>query len=235
MPKAANDVRVSIGRSALFKSLPPAVISELAASAKALAPRRGAQIYRRDERCAGVYIVMSGRVMLSVSQPPDANKVTGLIGPGGHFGLAATLLGAPQALSAETLADSTLLMIPRTALLDCAADTPALGLQIAIALSHELAALTDDIEAASLRSGRQRVAGYLLEIAGTNGAQARPFALPAKKSIIASRLSLTPEYFSRMLHELIVTGSILVEGRQVTILNRARLQDAGELTAQSDI
>jgi CRP/FNR family transcriptional regulator, dissimilatory nitrate respiration regulator len=234
MPKQANDTRVAIGRSALFKSLAPAVISRLAEAAKNLSPRRGAQIYRRGERCSGVYIVMSGRIMLSVSVAPDANKVTGLIGPGGHFGLAAAILGAPQAVSAEALSDSTLLLIPRAVLLECAADNAAFGLQIATILSHEQAVLTDDIEAASLRSGRQRVAGYLLEIAGSNGAQARPFALPAKKSIIASRLSLTPEYFSRMLHELIVTGSILVEGRQVTVLNRARLQEAGEISAQAD-
>ncbi len=233
MAKPANDARLAIGRSALFKSLPPALIGKLADSAKPMAPRQGEQIYRRGERCPGVYLIMSGRIMLSVSVSPDATKVTGLIGPGGHFGLAATILGTPQAVSAETLSDSTLLLIPRATLLDATAENAEVGLQIAEILSQEQAALTDDIEAASLRSGRERVAAYLLEIAGTNGAQGRPFALPAKKSIIASRMSLTPEYFSRMLHELIVTGSILVEGRQVTILNRARLHEAGETNAQA--
>jgi CRP-like cAMP-binding protein len=235
MPKPTNDIRVAIGRSALFKSLPPAVIVELTEGAKALAPRRGTQIFNCGERCPGVYLVTSGRIMLSVGVEPDANKVTGLVGPGGHFGLAATLLGTPQPVAATTLCDSTLLLISRSVLVKAAGESAALGLQIAAALSAENAALTDDIEAASLRSGRQRVAGYLLDIAGTNGAAARPFALPAKKSIIASRLSLTPEYFSRMLHELIVTGAILVEGRQVTVLNRDRLQESGTAGAHGDI
>jgi CRP-like cAMP-binding protein len=232
MAKPGNDIRVAIGRCALFKSLPAAVIVKVAEGAKALAPRRGMPIFRRGERCPGVYVVTSGRIVLSVGTQPDANKVTGLVGAGGHFGLAAALLGTMQTVSAETLSDSTLLLIPRSTLFDCAAESAALGMQMAVALSHELATLTDDIEAASLHSGRQRVAGYLLDIAGTNGAQTRPFALPAKKSIIASRLSLTPEYFSRMLHELIVTGAIFVEGRQVTVLDRSRLQAAGEINAQ---
>jgi CRP-like cAMP-binding protein len=64
-----------------------------------------------------------------------------------------------------------------------------------------------------------------LQIATANGARQRPVALPAKKSIIASRLSLTPEYFSRMLHEFIEAGAIAVDGRKITVLDPARLRE----------
>ena len=48
--------------------------------------------------------------------------------------------------------------------------------------------------------------------------------LSAKKRIIASRLSVTPEYFSRTLHELINAGAIAVNGRQIVILDAVRLR-----------
>jgi CRP/FNR family transcriptional regulator, dissimilatory nitrate respiration regulator len=84
--------------------------------------------------------------------------------------------------------------------------------------------LISDIEAFSLRSGRERVANYLLQIAAANGERQSSITLPAKKSVIASRLSLTPEYFSRMLHELIASGTIAVDGRRITVLDPNRLR-----------
>jgi CRP-like cAMP-binding protein len=50
--------------------------------------------------------------------------------------------------------------------------------------------------------------------------------LSAKKSIIASRLSVTPEYFSRTLHELISAGAIAVNGRQIVILDAVCLRNS---------
>jgi CRP-like cAMP-binding protein len=41
--------------------------------------------------------------------------------------------------------------------------------------------------------------------------------LPAKKGVIASRLSLTQEHFSRILHNLSHRGLILISGREIAI------------------
>jgi CRP/FNR family transcriptional regulator, dissimilatory nitrate respiration regulator len=42
--------------------------------------------------------------------------------------------------------------------------------------------------------------------------------------MLASRLNLTPEYFSRVLHELVDKGMIAVQGREITILDIGRLR-----------
>jgi CRP-like cAMP-binding protein len=224
MVKSANEVKTAIERCALFRALPPAALARMAENVSILKPRRDTLIYGAGESIPGFYSVVSGRIMLSVGAPPDAIKVIDLIGTGGYFGLAATMLDAPQATTAATVVDSTLLLVPHSALLVQAAEHAKFGLQVSTALSREVFALTDDIEAYSLQSGRQRVANYLLRMAGASAARARPFALPAKKSIIASRLGLTPEYFSRMLHELIVERVIEVAGRNITILNATGLR-----------
>jgi len=219
MAKHDRETAAAIKRAALFRALAPATQSRLAASAALFNLPRGRQLFRNGERCPGLYIVVSGRIMLSVGATNGDSKVIELVGPGGHVGLAATVLGAPQSATAETLADCVLLLIPREALLDSAAHIAELGLQLMAALGRGVCGLITDIEAFSLRSGRERVASYLLQLATANGTRTRPFTLPAKKSIIASRLNLTPEYFSRMLHELITTGAIAVNGRQVTVLD----------------
>ena len=43
------------------------------------------------------------------------------------------------------------------------------------------------------------------------------------KSVIASRLNMSPEHFSRTLHELITAGAIDVNGSQIIIRDAARL------------
>jgi CRP-like cAMP-binding protein len=184
---------------------------------------RGAPLYRAGDRCAGLYLVVSGRIMLSVEVPGGIRKVIELIGPAGDIGLAPTVLGAPHTVSADAVADTQLLLIPAAALLDGAAQSGELALQLMSALSRRVHELVADIKAFSLHSGRERVVDYLLQFAA-NGGRARPFTLPAKKSVIASRLNLTPEYFSRILHELISTRAITVNGRQITVLDAARMR-----------
>ena len=83
--------------------------------------------------------------------------------------------------------------------------------------------LVKDVEAMTLHSATQRVIGYLMRLADEGGGgQAK---LPAQKSLIASRLNLTPEYFSRILHELSNEGLVRVEGREIAILDAQRLAD----------
>jgi CRP/FNR family transcriptional regulator, dissimilatory nitrate respiration regulator len=50
-------------------------------------------------------------------------------------------------------------------------------------------------------------------------------SLPVSKATIASRLSLTPEYFSRVLHELETNGLIEIDRRDIRILSAQRLSE----------
>ena len=81
--------------------------------------------------------------------------------------------------------------------------------------------LVRDVEALTLHSATQRVIGYLALLG--DSAEGGKVTLPAQKSLVASRLNLTPEYFSRILHDLAADGLIRVEGRDIEILDAERL------------
>ena len=49
----------------------------------------------------------------------------------------------------------------------------------------------------------------------------------AGKSVVVSRLNMTPEHFSRVLHELQAGGLIEVDGRTVRILDLEGLRSYG--------
>jgi len=76
-----------------------------------------------------------------------------------------------------------------------------------------------DVEAYALHSGVQRVIGYLLRDIVTDGDEPVMVSLPVSKATIASRLSLTPEYFSRVLHELEAAGLVRIDKRDIHILD----------------
>jgi CRP-like cAMP-binding protein len=69
----------------------------------------------------------------------------------------------------------------------------------------------------------QRVIGYLLRDQDDKDSKSITVALPVSKGTIASRLSLTPEYFSRVLHELETNGLIEIDKREIRIPDARRL------------
>jgi CRP-like cAMP-binding protein len=93
-------------------------------------------------------------------------------------------------------------------------------------LSMRLHSLIADVESYTLRSSAQRLIGYLLQHSPhEDEAQNRvEIRLPTSKHILASRLNLTPETFSRILHELSEAGLIEVQGRNITVPDLRRLR-----------
>jgi CRP-like cAMP-binding protein len=92
-------------------------------------------------------------------------------------------------------------------------------------LSQRIERLVRELDRQALGSGSERFIDYLLR---HGKGQAGPFAvtLPAAKAEIASQLNLTPEHFSRILHELAQAGLLQVQGRHITVPDPARLRAA---------
>ena len=76
----------------------------------------------------------------------------------------------------------------------------------------------------------QRLIGFLLSEASADDNDANEslvVSLQVSKASVASRLSLTPEYFSRVLHELEEQGLIAIDKRDIRVLDRKRLASYG--------
>jgi CRP-like cAMP-binding protein len=91
-------------------------------------------------------------------------------------------------------------------------------------LSQRMHGLMCDLESYALRSGTERVAAFLLKQPVQAAAGETSITLPVSKAVLASRLSLTPEHFSRIMAELSARRLIAFKGRKVAILNQDALQ-----------
>ena len=99
-------------------------------------------------------------------------------------------------------------------------------------LSRRIHMLIADIEAYSLSSGTQRVAAYLHGLADPPSSSPARVRLPANKTVIASRLGVTKETFSRLLHELSSQGLIEVCQREVVLRDPLRLAQLAQGSAK---
>ena len=129
-------------------------------------------------------------------------------------------------VTAQALADSLLLYINKEIVFAELERDPKLARRMIGGLSMRLHHLITDLESYSMRSGTERVIGFLLDECGAAPQHSGPLevSLPTAKGVIASRLNLTQEHFSRILHELTAAGLIEVNGRSITIHDGPRLR-----------
>ena len=209
----------------LFNGLAAEELDCIRSEVEQLSAPRGTILYRRGDHCSGIYVLVSGHIKVVLGTANGAEKVVELAGPGQTLGETAVFLGRPHKTSAETLSDCRLLHIAKDQVFAAVQKHPGFAQRIIAGLSHRLDRFISDLESLTLHSGTERVVGYLLS--RLDGAAARPHTavtLPASKGVIASRLNLTQEHFSRILHDLAAIDLIRVDGRDITIPNVDQLR-----------
>jgi CRP-like cAMP-binding protein len=210
----------------LFKELANDELDRIASNTHEVRAARAEILFRRGDAALGFHIIVFGQVKLAFSSPRGDEKVVDLIGPGQSFGEAVMFMERPHVVTAQTLSDSLLLYIAREIVFQELERDPRFVRRMIAGLSSRLHRLMSDLESDSLHSGTQRVIGYLLRDSDASPMPPRALevTLPATKGVIASRLSLTQEHFSRILHDLTARGLIEVRGRAIYIPDVARLR-----------
>lgn len=214
-------VQEFLARLPLFNELAPDELDRIAAATAEVRIARGDTIFQRGDPCVGFHTVVYGQVKLAFSSSHGTEKVVEIIGPGHSFGEAVMFMEKPYIVTARALADTLLLHVAKSAVVLEIERNSRFSLKMLAGLSRRLHGLIGDVEAYSLRSGTQRVIGYLLQYDGEEGAD--QFTLQVSKSVVASRLNLTPEHFSRILHDLANHGFISINNREIIILDREKL------------
>lgn len=220
------DIPRFLGVLPLFSDLEATELTRLAAGCQLRRYERGEMVFRMGEPCEAFYVVVTGQVKLFVLSPTGQEKVIELIAPGHSFAEALMFLNKPCVVTAQALADSLLLQVQRGVVNEELARDPRFALRMVAGLSRRLHGLVHDVQAYALQNGMQRVIGYLLrdfEPDADLGGEALTVSLTVSKATVASRLSLTPEYFSRVLRELEEARLIEVDKRDIRILDVRRL------------
>lgn len=227
----AAELRDAIASAPMFDGLDAAHAEFLAAQSRPIFLPGGQVLFRRGTPSTGFYVVRDGRMQLSVSNSEGVVRVLEIISPGGAFGHAVMFLRDPYPVDATALVDTHLVFVPAAAVDRILDGDPAMARLMLASMAKRLQAKVQDIAMLSLQSASQRIVAYILgalrEDAETAGPSVAPHAseveLPALKQVLASRLGMTPETFSRAVRTLSAEGLLSVNGASVHIPDVAAL------------
>jgi CRP-like cAMP-binding protein len=187
----------------------------------------GQMLFSQGDPAERFYLVLKGQMRLFRLSPEGAEKVIEIVSPGQTFAEALMFLKAPRyPVCAAALSPAEIIAMDArdfAAMLHESVDTCFVLLA---ALSMRLRGLIGEIDNLTLHTATSRVARYLLL---KLPADHRAVDLDVRKGVLASRLSVKPETFSRVIKNLSDQGVIQVHGSHVTILDQDALEEIAEL------
>jgi CRP-like cAMP-binding protein len=225
---AAPRERLALGvlaRLPLLQSISRQHFAEVVRQARTLHYRRGQRVARRGEPVPGLFAVAYGMVKLELHGAAGAERILRLVGPSQTFGEIALFRQQPLPLDAVAVVDTGLVLVPAATLLTLIETDAHFARGLVASLCQRLHAMVTDFEATTMHGATGRLAAYLQSLAASPAASS--VTLPAAKKLIAARLGMTKETFSRALHELAHAGVVRVAGREVMLLDRQGLERAG--------
>lgn len=206
----------------LFAGLAPLVLGELAAEGEVLELPAQQRLFGIGEPIRSAHILVAGSIKRCTLLSAEVEKMLELVRPGQLFALSEVFSSARTYASfAQTVTPSIVVALPLARLIAIAGTHSALGLRLLETIAQRHYATEFEVVAHHALSGTQRVLDYLLHLAGDRRGIAgeTTVQLDASKRLIAARLDMTPETFSRTLRQLSSDGLIVVSGRAIHIQN----------------
>ena len=202
-------------RAPLFKAMGPNISRTMIGDRPARTYARGEQIFEQGEPADGFFCVLEGWAKLYRLREDGEEVVVAIFSAGETFAEVAMFLGGRFPASCEAVSPSRILKIDAANLRRAVLAEPQLAFDMLAAASMRLRQLVDEIEQLKARSAPQRIADFFVKQANVNAGSVR-VALPYEKALIASRLGMKPESFSRALGKLAELG-VVVERDSVLI------------------
>jgi CRP-like cAMP-binding protein len=183
-------------------------------------------LFEAGQPAESFYLLRSGQIKLYSLSAEGDEKVIEIIRPGETFAEAIAFMEQhAYPVSAEAIMDSNLCSFDLLAFRRLLEDSPATSMRLLADMSRRLRMRINEINNLTLHNATYRLVVYLLEQIPEGAMELAEIHLGTPKSIIASRLSIKPETFSRILSKLTQRGLISVEGNNIT------LQDVNGLRA----
>lgn len=210
-----------INECPLFKQLDSTRLSRLTTMAEMKTYPKGQTIFRQEDPCPGVFLVVAGMVRVYKLAASGKEHVLHLAGPGKTFAEVSAIAGFPLPANAQAVCDSECLLLPARAFQQMLAQDHEFCRQMLAGMAFWVRHLVELLEDIVLRDAAGRLARYLLEMSREGGM----VELPSLKKHVASHLDLTSETFSRTLRRFLDSDLIAMsENGRITILDRDSLQ-----------
>jgi len=219
-----------LGSIYLFSRLEPRQLSQVRAGMRVRRLEEGETLFHHGQPVEHFFLLRQGQMKLFRLSAEGQEKVIEIIRPGQTFAEAAMFmdrrLGYPVSSAAIEPAEvwafeaRTFLEILRQSIDAC------FGLMAT--MSARLHIQLNDIDRLTLHNATFRLVSYLLQESSDNEPDHARIHLATPKNVIASRLSIQPETFSRILSNLTRQKLIEVQGQDIVLCDVEALRRIAE-------
>jgi CRP-like cAMP-binding protein len=213
----------------LFATLDDSQLQKVMAMSQKITLSDGETLFEAGVTADRFFLVLEGQVKLYRLSLDGNEKVIELLRPGHTFAEALMFMEQPcYPVSSTAVGDVELLAFENLEFLALLRESVDTCFRLMGDMTMRLHHLIKEIDDLSLQTATGRVAGFLCGKLTELGDGVQSIELDTPKGVLASRLSVKPETFSRILHNFTADGLINVSGAHIDILNPDGLKEKAE-------
>lgn len=185
-------------------------------------------VYEEDEENQTFFIIVSGRVHVTIITPEGKQTILATLQKGDFFGEMSILDGEPRSASVIAAGDCELFMLYRQPLMEILKKYPKIAIHMLITMSHRLRRSNKHINTLSMMSVYGRIAEVILQLVKEFGERVGDIVVvknPPTHREIAEMAGTSRETVSRVLSQLRKKRYITTDRKKLVILNEEKLYD----------
>lgn len=202
----------------MFSDLTPENLETLAEMVQYRRYPKGAFIIGQDEVGTSMYLLVAGRVKVSLANPEGRELVLNHLEAPAHFGEMALVDGKPRSSDVIAVTDVELFSLDGKDLSAAIQVQPRLALALIATLSNRLRTTINRLEDMAFHDATHRVMRVVLNVA-TAGLETRgaPVVQGMTHYDIATLAGTSRETASRVISSLARQGIVTTSGRRITV------------------
>lgn len=202
----------------IFSALNKTQLDDVVSSSTIVDLDSGDVLFNQGQLAEWFYLVRKGQIQLSLLSEVGSEKVLDIVHPGQLFAEAVMFMDKQcYPVNATAIQNSQLVafdIVTFRNILKVSVDT---CFRLMAIMSKHLHMQLSEIDRLSLHNATYRLVDYLLKSVPKNVTKQTEVTLNYPKNVLASRLSIKPETFSRILGRLGQKKMIVVQGNQIIL------------------
>jgi CRP-like cAMP-binding protein len=210
----------------IFAGLTQDQVERLLRSGRIESVNAGQLLYARGDVSRRFFLILAGQVHLSLHTAHGAEKIIDIQGPGDVFAEAVAFMERPVYQMTATAATAARVMsFPNQVYIEILRENAAACLLVLQHVSSRLHVRIREIGGIVLESATSRLVRLLEDRMPADATESAIIHLEESRQELASWLAIKPETLSRALRTLADGRAIIVKGKAIEVLSRARLHE----------
>lgn len=225
MSTQVEEIRNTLKTIALFESAGQGFVDAITQKSQIIHVDKGQVLFIHEDAAEHFYIIQKGWIKLFRETLDGAQAVVDILRSGHMFGETSIFHEDLYPYSAEAAESGDLISMPLSILKSEIEGNPKLAMSMLSAMARYRKQQDQELEHRTLQNAPQRIGCFLLRLANQNEPGPVTIHLPYDKTLLASRLGMQPETFSRALGKLKEATGISVKGATIEMESLQQLSD----------